>query len=240
MPAAGWAEPLRVGVCRDSGAGPDEGRQQCHAPLPSRLICTLGAPVPSDGLLQRLHAERGVHADGYPASSRRNRARRIGRQEAHLHSQRASARSEQRPKPSRPIRRGLQRRVPDLCGDAGLHQYALMRCERLDGVAGAACRLFAQEPGAAIVVVASRDRRNERDPRVAVVRSGRRAPDSRSRLGQLVQIGAILRSRAACAYSKQAIKDPFVLEFLNLKDEYCESELEEGLIQHLADSRLVG
>ena len=39
---------------------------------------------------------------------------------------------------------------------------------------------------------------------------------------------------------EQAIKDPFVLEFLNLKDEYSESELEEGLIQHLADSRLVG
>ena len=34
---------------------------------------------------------------------------------------------------------------------------------------------------------------------------------------------------------EQAIKDPFVLEFLNLKDEYSESELEEGLIQHLAD-----
>jgi predicted nuclease of restriction endonuclease-like (RecB) superfamily len=34
---------------------------------------------------------------------------------------------------------------------------------------------------------------------------------------------------------EQAIKDPFVLEFLNLKDEYSESELEEALIQHLAD-----
>lgn len=34
---------------------------------------------------------------------------------------------------------------------------------------------------------------------------------------------------------EEAIKDPFVLEFLNLKDEYCESELEEALIQHLAD-----
>lgn len=32
-----------------------------------------------------------------------------------------------------------------------------------------------------------------------------------------------------------AIKDPFVLEFLNLKDEYSESDLEEALIQHLAD-----
>jgi len=34
---------------------------------------------------------------------------------------------------------------------------------------------------------------------------------------------------------EEAIKDPFVLEFLNLKDEYSESELEDALIQHLAD-----
>lgn len=33
----------------------------------------------------------------------------------------------------------------------------------------------------------------------------------------------------------EAIKDPFVLEFLNLKDEYSESDLEEALIQHLVD-----
>ncbi|ASJ73494.1 hypothetical protein IMCC3135_17060 [Granulosicoccus antarcticus IMCC3135] len=32
-----------------------------------------------------------------------------------------------------------------------------------------------------------------------------------------------------------AIKDPFVLEFLNLKDQYSESDLEESLIQHLTD-----
>lgn len=32
---------------------------------------------------------------------------------------------------------------------------------------------------------------------------------------------------------EQAIKDPFVLEFLNLKDEYSETTLEEGLISHL-------
>ena len=31
----------------------------------------------------------------------------------------------------------------------------------------------------------------------------------------------------------QAIKDPFVLEFLNLRDEYSESDLEDALIQHL-------
>lgn len=34
---------------------------------------------------------------------------------------------------------------------------------------------------------------------------------------------------------EQAIKDPFVLEFLNLKDEYSESDLEDALIQHLVD-----
>jgi len=34
---------------------------------------------------------------------------------------------------------------------------------------------------------------------------------------------------------EQALKDPFILEFLNLKDEYSESDLEEALIQHLAD-----
>jgi predicted nuclease of restriction endonuclease-like (RecB) superfamily len=34
---------------------------------------------------------------------------------------------------------------------------------------------------------------------------------------------------------EQAIKDPFVLEFLDLKDEYSESDLEDGLIRHLTD-----
>ncbi|MBU6512670.1 MAG: YhcG family protein [Betaproteobacteria bacterium] len=34
---------------------------------------------------------------------------------------------------------------------------------------------------------------------------------------------------------EQAMKDPFVLEFLDLKDEYSESDLEDALIQHLAD-----
>ena len=32
---------------------------------------------------------------------------------------------------------------------------------------------------------------------------------------------------------EEAIKDPFVLEFLDLKDEYSENDLEEALIQHL-------
>lgn len=35
--------------------------------------------------------------------------------------------------------------------------------------------------------------------------------------------------------AEEAIKDPLVLEFLDLKDEYSESDLEEALIQHLAD-----
>ena len=34
---------------------------------------------------------------------------------------------------------------------------------------------------------------------------------------------------------EETIKDPFVLEFLALKDEYSESDLEDALIQHLAD-----
>ncbi|SEF13262.1 Protein of unknown function [Burkholderia sp. WP9] len=34
---------------------------------------------------------------------------------------------------------------------------------------------------------------------------------------------------------EQAIRDPFVLEFLDLKDEYSESDLEDGLIFHLTD-----
>jgi hypothetical protein len=33
--------------------------------------------------------------------------------------------------------------------------------------------------------------------------------------------------------AEEEIKDPFVLEFLGLKDEYSESELEEGLIRQL-------
>jgi len=33
----------------------------------------------------------------------------------------------------------------------------------------------------------------------------------------------------------EALRDPFVLEFLDLKDDYSESELEEALIRHLAD-----
>jgi predicted nuclease of restriction endonuclease-like (RecB) superfamily len=34
---------------------------------------------------------------------------------------------------------------------------------------------------------------------------------------------------------KEAIRDPFVLEFLDLKDEYSETDLEDALIAHLAD-----
>jgi predicted nuclease of restriction endonuclease-like (RecB) superfamily len=34
---------------------------------------------------------------------------------------------------------------------------------------------------------------------------------------------------------EEAIKDPFVLEFLDLKDEYSESDVENALIQHLTD-----
>ncbi len=37
---------------------------------------------------------------------------------------------------------------------------------------------------------------------------------------------------------EQAIRDPFILEFLDLKDEYSESDLEEALINHLMDFML--
>ena len=52
--------------------------------------------------------------------------------------------------------------------------------------------------------------------------------------------GSMLEKAAQAAYGdeltpEQAIKDPFVLEFLGLKDEYSESDLEEALIQHLTD-----
>jgi len=52
---------------------------------------------------------------------------------------------------------------------------------------------------------------------------------------------AALLPKVACAEPgdamtpEEAIKDPFVLEFLDLKDEYSESELEEALIGHLTD-----
>jgi hypothetical protein len=37
------------------------------------------------------------------------------------------------------------------------------------------------------------------------------------------------------ATPEETIKDPFVLEFLDLKDEYSESDMEESLIEHLTD-----
>lgn len=38
--------------------------------------------------------------------------------------------------------------------------------------------------------------------------------------------------------AEQAIRDPFVLEFLNLKDDYNETELEDALVHHLTDFML--
>ena len=34
---------------------------------------------------------------------------------------------------------------------------------------------------------------------------------------------------------EEVVRDPFILEFLNLKDQYSESDLEDALIQHLSD-----
>lgn len=44
--------------------------------------------------------------------------------------------------------------------------------------------------------------------------------------------GAVAKPEDAVSPEEQ-IKDPYVLEFLNLKDEYSESDIEEGLLRHL-------
>lgn len=46
--------------------------------------------------------------------------------------------------------------------------------------------------------------------------------------------GAVAKPEDAIS-SDEAVKDPYVLEFLNLKDEYSESELEDALIHSLED-----
>lgn len=48
----------------------------------------------------------------------------------------------------------------------------------------------------------------------------------------MLKKGAVPKSEDAVA-PEEEIKDPFVLEFLGLKDEYSESDLEEGLIRQL-------
>ncbi|SUG18285.1 protein yhcG [Salmonella enterica subsp. arizonae] len=37
---------------------------------------------------------------------------------------------------------------------------------------------------------------------------------------------------------EHSLRDPFILEFLDLKDEYSESDLEEALLNHLMDFML--
>jgi predicted nuclease of restriction endonuclease-like (RecB) superfamily len=54
---------------------------------------------------------------------------------------------------------------------------------------------------------------------------------SRNKAAMLTK-GAKAKSEDAVT-PEEEIKDPFVLEFLNLKDEYSENELEEALIRHL-------
>ena len=56
---------------------------------------------------------------------------------------------------------------------------------------------------------------------------------SRKKAAMLEKAGQI--AGADVLTPEEAIKDPFVLEFLDLKDEYSESDLEDALIQHLAD-----
>ena len=54
---------------------------------------------------------------------------------------------------------------------------------------------------------------------------------SRNKAAMLIK-GAKAKSEDVVT-PEEEIKDPFVLEFLNLKDEYSEIELEEALIRHL-------
>lgn len=56
---------------------------------------------------------------------------------------------------------------------------------------------------------------------------------SRNKTAMLVK-GAAPKSEDAVT-PDEAVKDPYVLEFLNLKDEYSETELEDGLIHRLED-----
>ena len=58
-----------------------------------------------------------------------------------------------------------------------------------------------------------------------------RALHSRDRVGMLAK-GIMPRTEDAVT-AEEEIKDPYLLEFLNLKDEYSESELEDALIHHL-------
>lgn len=50
--------------------------------------------------------------------------------------------------------------------------------------------------------------------------------------GAMLKKGAVLKPGEAVT-AEEEIKDPFVLEFLGLKDEYSEGDLEEGLIREL-------
>lgn len=54
---------------------------------------------------------------------------------------------------------------------------------------------------------------------------------SKNKLAMLRQGELALPADAVCADDE--VRDPFLLEFLNLKDQYSESELEEALVHHL-------
>ncbi|OGB29614.1 MAG: hypothetical protein A3F78_00375 [Burkholderiales bacterium RIFCSPLOWO2_12_FULL_61_40] len=56
---------------------------------------------------------------------------------------------------------------------------------------------------------------------------------SRNKAAMLTK-GAVAKPEDAIS-ADEAVKDPYVLEFLNLKDEYSESQLEEALIHRLED-----
>lgn len=52
------------------------------------------------------------------------------------------------------------------------------------------------------------------------------------RKAAMLEKGAVARSDDAVAVEEE-VKDPYVLEFLGLRDEYSETELEEALVRHL-------
>jgi len=58
-----------------------------------------------------------------------------------------------------------------------------------------------------------------------------RAALSRNKVGMLKK--GEIKQPSDLVTADEEIKDPYVLEFLNLKDEYSESDLEEALIKHL-------
>jgi predicted nuclease of restriction endonuclease-like (RecB) superfamily len=50
----------------------------------------------------------------------------------------------------------------------------------------------------------------------------------------------VLAAVISCPHPFFTFKDPYVLEFLDLKDEYSESDLENAIVHRLEDGELQG